>query len=283
MKRQQRASSRKAPRRNRSLTLLITLLAVVILTGYCYRDTLYAYWDADVPPVDAPVEEPPSGTPADTEPPAAEEPPPVEKTSVYPPAPGEILQLANGNDLLALVTKETSLGQYKPTDLVTVPAEMRLYDVEYQLRAEAYQQLRAMWEDAGAAGVDFFVNSAYRSYATQKRLFNNYAAKHGEAEANKFSARPGQSEHQLGTTVDVGIAGHVLTNSFGGTTPGRWLVENAHRYGFVLSYPKNSSEITGYIYEPWHFRYIGVDMAAAWRESGQILCQYLAQQPQQWQ
>jgi D-alanyl-D-alanine carboxypeptidase len=304
MQQQQQAVRSQASRRpNVLILLLLALLVAAALTVYSFRDTIFAYWDAppvdtpvEEPPVDtpvAPVEEPPGSDPVDAEPPAAEEPPTVEEPPAVekPPAaenpaadtPAAVRQLANGDDLLALVTKETSLGKYEPTDLVTIPAEMGLYDTRYQLRAEAYQQLRAMWEEARDAGVDFYVTSAYRSYATQKRLFNNYAAKHGEKAANKFSARPGQSEHQLGTTVDLAVPGHVLASSFGGTTPGRWLAENAYRYGFIMSYPEGSTGITGYIYEPWHFRYIGVEHAAACRESGLILCQYLEQQPQQWQ
>lgn len=217
----------------------------------------------------------------DVKPPVKEEPPARDEPSTTQ-STGKIRQLANGDDLLVLITKETSLGKYKPHDLVTLPAEMCLNGAKYQLRREAYQQLRAMWEETNAAGAEFFVTSAYRSYAAQKRIFNNYAAKHGEKKANTFSARPGQSEHQLGTTVDLCIPGYVLANAFGNTTSGQWLADNAYRYGFVMSYPKGTTDITGYIYEPWHFRYIGVDNAAAWKQSGLVLCQYLAQQPQYW-
>ena len=135
-------------------------------------------------------------------------------------------------------------------------------------------QLKQMWCAAEADGVILTVTSAYRSYATQKQLFNDYAASHGEAEADTFSARPGQSEHQLGTTLDF--------NSKGGTDGWDWLAENAHNYGFAMSYPEDAREITGFIYEPWHYRYIGVAAAGEWKKSGLVLCQYLELQPQFW-
>ena len=156
MQQQQQAVRSQASRRpNVLILLLLALLVAAALTVYSFRDTIFAYWDAppvdtpvEEPPVDtpvAPVEEPPGSDPVDAEPPAAEEPPTVEEPPAVekPPAaenpaadpPAAVRQLANGDDLLALVTKETSLGKYEPTDLVTIPAEMGLYDTRYQLRA----------------------------------------------------------------------------------------------------------------------------------------------------
>ena len=172
-----------------------------------------------------------------------------------------------------------------PTDLVPIPREMWYQEYPFQLRKEAYIHLRAMWEDARAEGLNLAVCSAYRSYDTQRHLFNSYAAKYGEKEANRSSARPGQSEHQLGTTVDFAVRGvpeAYLDEYFGETPEGIWLAENAYKYGFAMSYPQGTEEITGYIYEPWHFRYIGVKAAEEWKESGLILCQFLEQCPQYW-
>ena len=99
----------------------------------------------------------------------------------------------------------------------------------------------------------------------------------GEAEANRFSARPGYSEHQLGTTIDFTSrrAEFDLTNAFGATPEGQWLDENAVRYGFVMSYPPDKEDITGYVYEPWHFRYVGEEVAAEVRREGITLHEYL--------
>ena len=298
-----RRNVKRRQRSRRILPLLLTVLVVAILIGYQYRDSIYAYWEADKPPASGIEQELEQQTEPEDETTEEEEikeeeieeveeaveeierveekPSPSTQPSSTQPA-REILQIKDGNYLLALVTKQTSLGKYEPADLVTIPEEMRLYDYKYQLREEAYLHLREMWEAAKAAGSEFYVNSAYRSYATQKRIFNDYAAKNGEKKANEFSARPGQSEHQLGTTVDLGIPGYALSAQFGSTSPGQWLKDNAYKYGFVMSYPEGSKEITGYIYEPWHFRYIGVENAKKWKESGLVLCQFLELQPQQW-
>ena len=127
--------------------------------------------------------------------------------------------------------------------------------------AKALERLEKLYQAAEEDGITLDIRSAYRSYSTQKWLFNDYASRHGEEEANRFSARPGQSEHQLGTAVDFGGTSVDFTAAFGETDRGRWLAENAHKYGFALSYPQNKEHITGYIYEPWHFRYIGVEAA----------------------
>ena len=113
-------------------------------------------------------------------------------------------QIADGSYLLALVTKETTLkSDYVPSDLQPVPAYMKP-SYSMQLRAEALKNLELLWNAAAYDGVELHIRSAYRSYNTQKGLFQDYASRHGEKEANRFSARPGQSEHQLGTAVDFG-------------------------------------------------------------------------------
>ena len=188
--------------------------------------------------------------------------------------------ITDGSYLLALVTKDTMLkSEYVPPDLQPVPAFMHPY-YEMQLRAEALAQLEALWMAAEAEGVILHIRSAYRSYSTQKGLFQDYASRHGEEQANRFSARPGQSEHQLGTAVDFGGTSVDFKASFAETPQGIWLAENAHRFGFALSYPRNKEDITGYIFEPWHYRYIGIDAAAEWRESGLTLKEYLENKPQ---
>ncbi len=188
--------------------------------------------------------------------------------------------IADGDYLLALVTKETTLKPgYQPADLKPVPSYMNP-SYQMRLRAEALEHLEKLWTAAKEDGVTLSIRSAYRSYETQKQLFRDYASRHGEEEANRFSARPGQSEHQLGTAVDFGGTDADFTARFGQTEQGRWLAENAHKYGFVKSYPQGKEEVTGYIYEPWHFRYIGVEQARQWKQSGLTLKEYLKRQPQ---
>jgi D-alanyl-D-alanine carboxypeptidase len=258
---------------------LVLICAALALVPYFYRLELQAriepgpQADAQVPP--SPAETPGSGS---------ERPGPVEGLQLDAPGPedppGGSLEVVDGDDLFALVTKQTTLGQYKPHDLEVIPERMIHPDQRqwpYLLRREPLEQLTKMWEAAEADGVLLTVTSAYRDYATQERLFNEYAAAYGEEEASTFSARPGQSEHQLGTTLDF--------DPRGGKAGWDWLEENAHHYGFALSYP-DAQAITGYIEEPWHYRYIGVAAAREWKESGLVLCEYLkllqhrsAQQP----
>ncbi|MGM0652109.1 MAG: M15 family metallopeptidase [Bacillota bacterium] len=193
---------------------------------------------------------------------------------------GDYKVIVDGDYLLALVTKGTTLkSSYSPADLRQIPSHMNP-SYEMYLRSEALALLEQLYQAAEEDGVALGIRSAYRSYSTQKRLFNDYASRHGEEEANRFSARPGQSEHQLGTTVDFGGTAVDFTAEFGQTPRGIWLAENAHKYGFALSYPRNKEDITGYIYEPWHFRYIGVEAAREWKESGLTLREYLEEKPQ---
>jgi D-alanyl-D-alanine carboxypeptidase len=262
-------------------------LAVLAFScGYFYRDALFAFGvnGADTAPSgdELPQTDTDTGPVEEPEPP---DPPVQNQPSPYPPPPGQVLQIADGNYLLALVTKQTTLGQYAPTDLLQIPGEMihpQQRQWQYFLRREAVEQLLKMWEDARVQGITLQVISAYRSYEVQGQLFRDYASRHGEEEANTFSAKPGYSEHQLGTAVDFGGTSVDKTPAFGETTPGRWLAENACKYGFVMSYPPDSEAITGYIYEPWHFRYIGVENARRWKQSGKVLCEFLAEQPQYW-
>ncbi len=192
----------------------------------------------------------------------------------------ELKVISDGNYLLALVTKETTLKtDYVPPDLKPVPGYM-YPSYNMQLREEALQHLEDLWQAAAEDGVALSIRSAYRSYNTQKYLFNDYASRHGEEQANRFSARPGQSEHQLGTAVDFGGTAVDFKADFADTSQGKWLAENAHYHGFALSYPRGKEHITGYIFEPWHYRYIGVDHALAWRQSGLTLSEYLAGKPQ---
>ncbi len=191
--------------------------------------------------------------------------------------------IADGDYYLALVTKETTLkSTYKPSDLEALPSYMNP-SYPMWLRWEALENLEKLWAAAKEDGILLSIRSAYRSYETQEQIFQDFVNQYGEEEANRFSARPGQSEHQLGTTVDFGGTEVDFKAQFGQTPQGRWLVKNAHHYGFAKSYPQGKEHITGYIYEPWHFRYIGVRHARQWKESGLTLKEYLEKQPQEFE
>lgn len=136
---------------------------------------------------------------------------------------------------------------------------------------EANSALKKMQADASAIGLNLPLVSGFRSYSTQEALYNSYVKKDGEAVASTYSAKPGTSEHQTGLAFDVGSVKAVFAN----TNEGKWLEENAHLYGFIIRYPKGKTNITGYIYEPWHVRYLGVDIATKVKESGLCLEEYL--------
>lgn len=139
--------------------------------------------------------------------------------------------------------------------------------------------LIAMLNDARTQGHDIRLRSGYRSYATQAQTFDYWVSQLGLAEAARVSARAGHSEHQLGTAADLTAASvsWQLVEGFGSTPEGGWLAAHAAEYGFVLSYPAGSEAITGYAYEPWHFRYVGPTAAAAVAANGLTLTEYLRQ------
>ena len=184
--------------------------------------------------------------------------------------------------IVALVNKEYGLGEdYAPEDLVTVDVPTILENPEVnQLRKVAADALKEMFDQAEEAGIYLHARSGYRSYQTQVQLFQGYAEQHGEEAANRYSAKPGHSEHQTGLVMDVTSesVNYQLTESFGETEEGKWLKEHAHEFGFIIRYPEGAEDITGYIYEPWHIRYLGVDMATKVYESGVTYEEYLEEE-----
>lgn len=139
--------------------------------------------------------------------------------------------------------------------------------------------LTAMVDAARAANAALAVQSAYRSYDDQVRTFQGWVDQSSEAEARKASARPGHSEHQLGTSLDLRSADDATApwafDDWATTRAGGWLKEHAWEYGFVMSYPKGKRGQTCYSYEPWHYRYVGRDIAAAIHDSGRTPRRYL--------
>ncbi|MGV2685696.1 D-alanyl-D-alanine carboxypeptidase family protein, partial [Clostridium perfringens] len=115
------------------------------------------------------------------------------------------------------------------------------------------------------------------SYARQKSIYENNVRTKGEVEANRVSAVPGTSEHQTGLTIDVSSpsAGNALEETFGHTAEGQWLAQHASEFGFIIRYPEGAENITGYVYEPWHIRYVGKDLAPDIADSGMTLEEYL--------
>ncbi|TSA45262.1 D-alanyl-D-alanine carboxypeptidase family protein [bacterium] len=176
-------------------------------------------------------------------------------------------------ELLISVNKENSIADYAPTDLV----DLKNLDAPGKyIRKIAYDSLEKLVSDMRAAGRPVKIISAYRNYSTQKSLFSSYERTYGN-EAHRFSAQAGHSEHQLGTTIDFGTGNSKidLTAKFAFSPQGIWLSAHAAEYGFVESYPPDKEDITGYIYEPWHYRFIGIEGASNWKESGLTLKEFL--------
>jgi LAS superfamily LD-carboxypeptidase LdcB len=199
-------------------------------------------------------------------------------TGAPPPAPAE-----SCDDLRVLVDRNHPLpAGYAPDDLVPLGAlgVPTLDGAEMLLREDAARQLGRLVRTAAADGEELVVASAYRSYGDQMTTFQYYTQVYG-AGAEEVSAPPGHSQHQLGTAVDFtnGAAGYQLHWPFGDTTASLWLQRNAHRYGYVLAYPGGADTAeTGYQWEPWHYRFIGVGNARRWRASGLSLQQFLARE-----
>ena len=157
--------------------------------------------------------------------------------------------------LYVLVDKQHALASdYVPDDLVALDDyPITTNRAGHHLSRRIMPDLMAMVETARNSGLELLVSSAYRSYDYQERVYRRHVADLGTAEADRVSARPGHSQHQLGTTVDFGS----ISVGYGTTVNGRWMASNAWRFGFSLSYPADAEELTGYRYEPWHFRYVG--------------------------
>ena len=193
------------------------------------------------------------------------------------------LQKDQENGLFLLVNKdpENHLDpSYKAEDLEPIKyyaADRNKYT--RFMRAEAAEAFHRLVETAAEEGIDIVMTTAYRSYEFQQILWDNYVAQKGEEEANKTSARPGESEHQTGLAVDLSTSEIDYRNSsdFADTAAGRWVAENAHKFGFILRFPEDKTDITGYSYEPWHIRYVGLTATADIYEENLTLEEYLEQ------
>ena len=164
----------------------------------------------------------------------------------------EILTLPE--ETFYLVDKEHALAaDYIPEDLVPLDSySLTINRANLELRAFIMPDVLAMAEAARQEGIDFVFSSAYRSYAYQKKVYERNVGVLGKEQADRESAQPGKSQHQLGTAIDFGS----ITDEFADHPAGIWLAEHAWEYGFSLSYPEGMEELTGYRYESWHFRHI---------------------------
>ena len=176
------------------------------------------------------------------------------------------------NSLWVVVNKVQGIStDYVPRPLV-IPDVLGRTDKsieEQSVREDIAVPLKTMFAAAQKDGHALMIGSAYRSAALQKSYFDNYAAVSGADAANMLSAHPGESEHQTGLAVDISSVSRncYLNECFTSTPDGQWLAEHAYLYGFTLRYPEGKTAITGYNFEPWHYRYVGIALATALYES----------------
>ena len=166
-------------------------------------------------------------------------------------------------DTTLLVNKHYLLDKdYIPDDLVNVSQNYAWGEVGSQkVREVAYNAFLDMWNAANEEGYYLMINSSYRSYEDQEIVYNNYKNSSGERFADSIAARPGSSEHQTGLALDIFSKTNTNKNTFSQTDEAKWLKENAHNFGFILRYPEDKVDITGYSFESWHYRYVGKDIA----------------------
>ena len=176
----------------------------------------------------------------------------------------------------AIVSKTHSISVDYIPDALKIPdvtTRTDKSDAERSVRSIINQPLVDMFTAASNAGYQLMIGSGYRSAAQQKIYLDSAIASVGFEAANNSIALPGQSEHQTGLAADISTVSRncYLDTCFADTSDGQWLVNNSYKYGFILRYPSGKESITGYQYEPWHFRYVGIDLATALHESGLTL------------
>lgn len=194
---------------------------------------------------------------------------PEPKPAQEPESPAPIYDIDSPASVTVVVNKQRPFNpiDWAPDDLVTPEGIPNVWG--HPIRAEAAAALQQMYAAASDAGVPFTITSGYRDYSLQKEIYDGLVAEGGVEFADHDTARPGYSEHQTGLAVDLyGNEGCQLSECFGETPTGMWLRDNAYRFGYILRYHDGEQATVGYTYEPWHFRYVGVDVATAMHDQG---------------
>lgn len=187
----------------------------------------------------------------------------------------KIKQIENPDSIMVLVNKTYQLQKdYVPNDLETI--SLSFAHENKMLKKEAKEAFENLSKDASILGYKIVATSAYRDYDYQKKLFEEYSKEKGEIYALECSAKPGHSEHQTGLALDVAGSNDDY-DDFENSIEFPWMKENAHKYGFILRYPKGKEKITGFKYEPWHYRYVGIEVAKIIYEENITLEEYYDQ------
>lgn len=254
-----RRESRARMMRRRKITIGVLAGAVVVLLGGGGAVWALSARQPEPEPKATKVTIAPKPAPTPTPTPTPEPAP--------PPAP--VYDLDTPSSITVVVNKQRPLNpiDWAPDDLVLPEGIPNVWD--HPIRAEAASALQQMYSAATEAGVPFTITSGYRDYWLQKSIYDDLVAQGGVDFADRDTARPGHSEHQTGLTVDLfGAEGCQLSECFGETATGIWLRDNAYRFGYILRYHNGEQATVGYTYEPWHFRYVGVDVATAMHDQG---------------
>ena len=186
-----------------------------------------------------------------------------------------VINIDNQDDLAVLVNKYHKLSNdYVPRDLEKINSKYQWLGRSNELRKDAREAFEKMCEAATKDNIYIYAGSGYRSYQTQLYLYNTYVKRDGFKAAETYSARASYSEHQTGLAMDIANkSGFISKND----KEYNWLVKNSYKYGFILRYPEDKENITGYMYEEWHYRYLGTTLAKEVYDSGLTYDEYLAQ------
>lgn len=177
--------------------------------------------------------------------------------------------------ILMLTNKFNYLDNTYNSDKMIVVSKQYSYGENQMLTSEAYNEFIKMFKAAKEAGLSLIINSSFRSYEDQEEIYNMYKNSKGEEYADTIAAKPGFSEHQTGMAIDIQAPGSRAA-TFEEFEEFKWLQENAHKYGFILRYPKDKEYLTGYNYESWHYRYVGVEAATYIKENNITFDEYYA-------
>lgn len=179
-------------------------------------------------------------------------------------------------DNLLIVNKYYNLREdYAPKDLVNI-SNQYYYGENHKMRKVAYQAFIDMWNAAYEKEIYLIINSSYRTFEEQKKVYDDYKNSNGTTYADGIAARPGYSEHQTGLALDIFSKENTTTSNFKDSKAHKWLVENAYRFGFIERYKKEFENITGFSEEAWHWRYVGIEAATYIHENNITLEEYYA-------
>ncbi|GKU28424.1 M15 family metallopeptidase [Clostridium folliculivorans] len=192
---------------------------------------------------------------------------------------GLVNKISSEDSRLLLVNKDYPLDDtYKPDNLVIPKVKMlgSVANENKKLKREAAEALEDLFSDAKKEKINLIFVSGYRSFESQASVYERKLKSDGATEASKYVAKQGSSEHQTGLAVDINSSPYYdLAEDFEKTKEGKWIAENAYKYGFVIRYLKGKSDITGYNYEPWHLRYVGKENAKYMYENNLCLEEYM--------